>query len=164
MKTTIYTIEFPGAARFLAFVVLVSGFALLNFMALNAQYSNETTPMTFLDKQYEEYTDILRSDIDLSGINTDHLWATRLDRTLVPETEASLEVESLMLDADYFNSNNGYEETVELEPWMLDASYFYSNNASEEAIELEPWMLDTSYFMSVEVNEEPIELEDWMLN
>jgi len=161
MKTTTNSIKFPSAAKFFAFVVLISGLAFLSCMVTNAQVNNETTTITFLDDVNDGYAEVLKSDVEVNRINMEQVWAARLERALVPVTEARLEVETWMLDAEYTTAT--FEETLEIEDWMLDFDYFYSAESYEEALELEEWMLDPEYFTAVETNEEPIELEDWML-
>ena len=160
--TTTNQTTFPTLTKLFVFVVLISGLAFLSCMVSNAQVSNETNITSYLDEVNGSYADVLKSSVELPGINMDQVWAARLERALVAQTETRLEVESWMLDVEY--TTEAVEETLEVEDWMLDFDYFYSAEAYEEAIELEPWMLDTDYFISTESNEDPIELEDWMLN
>jgi hypothetical protein len=161
MKTTTNTIKFPSTAKFFAYVVLISGLAFLSCMVTNAQVNYTTGISTFLAEVSDSYADVLKSDVEVSRINMDQVWAARLERALVPEAEEGIEVEAWMLDTEY--TAEAYEETVELEDWMLDQEYFFSADVYEEAIELEDWMLDADYFIRGGDNEEPIELEDWML-
>ena len=110
----------PSTAKFFAFVVLISGLALLSCMVTNAQVSNETPVATFIDEVDDSYTDVLTSGVNLSGINMDQVWAARLERALVAETESKLEVETWMLDAGYFTTGETSEGPVELEDWMIE--------------------------------------------
>ena len=182
MKTTTNNIKFPGTAKFFAFVVLISGLAFLSCMVASAQASSKATTTTYLDEIDGGYADVLKANAEFSRINMDQVWAARLERALVPETEERLEVESWMLNTG--SAAEAFEESVELEDWMLDRDYFFStecyeealvvedwminydnsNDIYEEALELEPWMLDTDYYTVGTVNEDPIALEDWMLN
>jgi hypothetical protein len=139
MKATTTTTKFPSTAKLFAFIVLVSGLAFLSCMVSNAQVSNESAFTAYLNEVNDSYADVLKSSVELSGINMDQVWAARLDRALVAETEASLEVES----------------------WMLNAEF--TTEITEERLEIEDWMLDTEYFMGTEADEDPVELEDWML-
>ena len=161
MKATTNTINFPSTAKLFAFAVLISGLAFLSCLVTNAQVSNESTFTAYLNEVNDSYADVLKSSVELSGINMDQVWAARLERALVEENEARLEVESWMVNAEF--TTEIMEESLEIEDWMLDFDYFYNAETYEETIELEPWMLDTEYFMGTEAREEPIELEDWML-
>jgi len=160
MKTTTNTIKFPSTAKFLAVIVLISGLAFLSCMVTNAQVSNETSYTSFLDEANDSYADVLKSSVDFSGINMDQVWAARLERALVPETDVRVEVESWMFNSEF--TTEIMEERLEVEDWMLDFDSFYNTETFEETIELEPWMLDTEYFTGTETNEDPVELEDWM--
>jgi len=160
--TTTNQISFPSTAKFFAVIVLISGLAFLSCMVTNAQVSNEATTISFIDEVNDSYADVLKSSVDFSGINMDQVWAARLERALVVETETRLEVEAWMLDVDF--TAEASEEVLEIEDWMLDPVYFFSVEIYEEALELEDWMLDTEYFIGGQVTEDPIELEDWMLN
>ena len=160
--TTTNQISFPSTAKFFAVLVLISGLAFLSCMVTNAQVSNEATTISFINEVNDSYADVLKSSVDFSGINMDQVWAARLERALVAETETRLEVETWMLEAEF--TTEAFEETIELEDWMLDSDYFYNADTYEEALELESWMLDTEYFIGGQVTEDPIELEDWMIN
>jgi hypothetical protein len=161
MKTTTNNIKFPGTAKFFAFVVLISGLAFISCMVTNAQVSNPVAPTTFINEVNDSYADVLKSSVDIFGINMDQVWAARLERALVPETEARVEVEAWMLDAGF--TAEASEETLEIEDWMLDPDYFYNAESCEETLELEDWMLDTNYFLDAADEEEPVELEEWMM-
>ncbi len=161
MKATTNTTNFPSTAKLLVFAALISGLAFLSCVVSNAQASNETTFKSFLDEMNENYADVLKSSVELSGISMDQVWAARLNRALVNETEESLDVESWMLDAEFTNVIT--EESLEIEDWMLDPDYFYNAETYEEALEIEPWMLDTEYFIGTDADENPVELEDWMI-
>ena len=161
MKTTTNTLQIPGTAKLFAFIVLISGLAFLSCMVTNAQVSNETTTIAFLDEVNDSYADVLKSS-ESTTINMNQVWATRLQSALVPETETRMEVEEWMLDTEY--TTEAYEENVELEDWMLDTDYFFNEAIYEAAIELEDWMLDPDCYGFCEDNEKPIELEDWMMN
>jgi len=141
MKTTTNNIKFPSTAKLVVFVVLISGLAFVSCMVTNAQISNETPVATLIDEVNDSYADVLKSNVELSGIDMNQVWTARLERALVAETETRLEVEA----------------------WMLDFDYFYSAEAYEEALDLEDWMLDTENFTTGETSEEPVELEDWMI-
>ena len=159
MKTTTNNINFPGTAKFFAFVVLISGLAFLSCMVAQAQVSNQPAPTTFIHQVDESYADVLKSTIDLNGLKMDQVWAARLERALVAETESNPEVEAWMLDAEYTP-----EARLELEAWMLNTEFSaVVIEESEEAIETEGWMLDAGYFTVAQTDEEPIELEDWMI-
>ena len=159
MKTTTNNINFPGTAKFFAFVVLISGLAFLSCMVTKAQVSNQPAPITFINQVDESYADVLKSTIDLTGLNTDQVWAARLERALVAETESNPEVEAWMVDAEYTA-----EASPELETWMLDTEFSAGVfEESEEAIAIEAWMLDAGYFTVAQTDEEPLELEDWMI-
>ena len=50
MKTTTNNINFPGTAKFFAFVVLISGLAFLSCMVTNAQVSNVSEKTSFINE------------------------------------------------------------------------------------------------------------------
>ena len=160
--TTTNQITFPTLTKLFVFVVLISGLAFLSCMVTSAQVSNENTFIAFLNEVENEYAAVVKSNAEVTSINMDQVWAARLERALVTETESDIEVETWMMDADFTAEVS--EETLEVEDWMLDADYFINSESYEEALDLEPWMLDINYFINVETNEDPIELEDWMIN
>ena len=146
MKTTNETKrDFPKPFRFALYLLTVSAFCFLNWMAI---YAGD--PVTEYSRNLEiRLAAALIVDIDPEPVLEDWMLSFSDDYTAAnAESEITLEDWMLTFSDDYIADNS--EPEIALESWMVDYNEFCHAGETEPEQIFEEWMVNTSDWIKIE--------------